>query len=101
MRTAQPTRVPVGSTPRAMMAVFGLIESGCVVDAAATIVTALGSCRCDKAREFLRDALQVVAQLGGSPEEESLAVDSPVDGGLWVCRTRAVGRSFGGVRWHR
>ena len=42
-----------------------LIESGRVVDAAAGIVAALGSCRCDKAREFLRDA-----QLGSSPEEE-------------------------------
>ena len=54
----------------AMIAVFGLIESGCVVDAAAGIVAALGSCRCDEAREFLRGALQVVAQFGSSPGEE-------------------------------
>ena len=42
----------------AMMTVSGLIESGRVVDAAAGIVAALGSCKCDEAREFLRDALQ-------------------------------------------
>ena len=40
-----------------------------MVAAAAGIVTALSSCRRDDAREFLRDALQVVAQLGSSPGE--------------------------------
>jgi hypothetical protein len=53
-----------------MMAVFGLMESGRVVDAAAGIVAALGLCKCDEALKFLRDALEVVAQLGGSPEEK-------------------------------
>ena len=47
-----------------MMDVFDVIEGGRVVAAAAGIVTALRSCRCDEAREFLRDALQVVVQLG-------------------------------------
>ena len=54
----------------AMMAVFGLIESGRVVDAAAGIVATLGSCKCDEAREFLQGPLHVVAQLGNSLEEE-------------------------------
>ena len=53
-----------------MMTVFGFIESGRVVDAAAGIVAALDSCKCDEALEFLRDALGVVTQLGRSPEEE-------------------------------
>ena len=53
-----------------MMGVFDAIEGGRVVAAAAGIVKALRSCRCDKAREFLQDALQVVAQLGSSPGEE-------------------------------
>ena len=51
-----------------MMDVFDVIEGGSVV-AAAGIVTARRSCRCDEAREFLRDALQVVAQLGETREE--------------------------------
>ena len=55
-----------------MMDVFDVIEGGRVVAAAAGVVTALRSCRCtcDEPREFLRDALEVVAQLGSSPEEE-------------------------------
>jgi hypothetical protein len=55
-----------------MMAAFGLIESGRLVDAAESIVSALGSCTCDESRGFLRDALDVVAQLGreDSPDEE-------------------------------
>ena len=84
-----------------MMAVFGLIEGGRVVDAAAGIVTALGSCSCDEAREFLRDA----ASPSGCSTQEFAgggeAVALPVNGGLRVGRTGAVGRSFGGVRWHR
>ena len=36
-----------------MMAVFGLIESGRVVDAGAGTVAALGLCKCDEALEFL------------------------------------------------
>ena len=47
-----------------MMAMFGLIERGRVVNAAAGIVAALDSCKCDEALEFLRDALGVVTQLG-------------------------------------
>ena len=47
-----------------MMDAFDVIEGGCVVAAAAGIAAALRSCKCDEAREFLQDALQVVAQLG-------------------------------------
>ena len=78
-----------------MMGVFDVIEGGFVVDAAA----ALGSCKCDEAREFLR------GPPSGGPTGEVAgrggAIVPPVGGGLKVCRARAVGRSFGGVRWHR
>ena len=53
-----------------MMNVFDVTEGGRVVAAAAGIVAALGSCGCDEASEFLRDALQVVTQLGRPPGEE-------------------------------
>ena len=55
-----------------MMDAFDVIEGGCVVAAAAGIAAALRSCMtlCGEDREFLRDALQVVAQLGSSPEEK-------------------------------
>ena len=53
-----------------MMAVVDLIANGRVVEAAAAIVAALGSCKCDESCVFLWDALDVVAQLGRSPDEE-------------------------------
>ena len=84
-----------------MMDVFGVIEGGCVVAAAAGIAAALLSCKCDGSRGLLRDALDVVAQLGDSPGEGEQLLRLAVDGRCRVCRTGAVGRSFGGVRWHR
>ena len=53
-----------------MVAVVGLIASGCVVEVAAAILVVLGSCKCDEGCVFLWDALDVVAQLGRSPDEE-------------------------------
>ena len=46
-----------------MMDAFVLMESGRVVDAAAGIAASLGSCKCSEASDFLRDALDVLAQL--------------------------------------
>ena len=65
-----------------MMAVVGLIASGCVVEAAAAIVAVLGSCKCDESCAFLWDALDVVAQLGRSPDEEKQLVF------LWTASVR-------------
>ena len=53
-----------------MMDAFDVIEGGRVVAAAARIVATLRSCKCDGSRGLLRDALDVVAQLGDSPGEE-------------------------------
>ena len=48
-----------------MMDVPNVIEA-----AAAGIAAALRSCKCDGNRGLLRDALDLVAQLGDSPGEE-------------------------------
>ena len=81
------------------MNAFDVVEGGRVVAAAPGIVTALGACRCDEANEFLRDALQVVTQLGRSPGEGRQLLHVR-DGGLRVRRVGAVRCKFGGVRWH-
>ena len=53
-----------------LMDAFDAIEGDCVVAAAAGIVAALLSCKCDWSRGLLLEALDVVAQLGDSPGEE-------------------------------
>ena len=88
-----------------MMDAFDVIEGGCVV-AAAGIVAALRSCKCGGRRGLLRDALDVVAQLGDSPggEEEQLLrlwTAGVGSAGVTASGTGAVGRGLGGVRWHR
>ena len=55
-----------------MMAAFGLTESGRVVNAAAGIMAALGFCKFGEANDFLRDALDVLAQLGENSHELTL-----------------------------
>ena len=59
-----------------MMDAFDVIGGGCVVAAAAGIVAALRirSCKCDRSRGLLRDALNVVLQLGDSPGEDAQQV---------------------------
>ena len=52
-----------------VVGVFDASEGGRVVAVAAGIVTALRSCKCDGSHGLLRGALDVVAQLGGSPGE--------------------------------
>ena len=56
--------------PQQLMDAFDAIEGDCVVAAAAGIVAALLSCKCDRSRGLLLEALDVVAQLGDSPGEE-------------------------------
>ena len=53
-----------------LMGAFEAVEGDCVVAAAAGIVAALLSCKCDRSRGLLLEALDVVAQLGDSPGEE-------------------------------
>ena len=54
-----------------LMDAFDAIEGDCVVAAAAGIAAALLSCKCDGSRGLLRDALDVVAQLGEGEQSMS------------------------------
>ena len=69
-----------------MMDMFDVIEGGRVVTAAAGIAAALRSCKCDGSRGLLRDALDVVAQLGDSPGEEEQLLR------LWTAGVGSAGR---------
>ena len=60
-----------------------------MANAAAGIVAALGSCKCDEALEFLWDALEVMSQLGSSPEEERQLLH------LWAVAFGSVGHTTG------
>ena len=73
------------------MDAFDVVEGGCVVAAAAGIVTALRSCKCGGSRGLLRDALDVVAQLGDSPGEEKQLLR------LWTAGVSSVGQGQSAV----
>ena len=77
-----------------MMDAFDIIAGGCVVAAAAgIIVAALRPCKCDGSRGhgLLRDALDVVAQLGDSPGELEQLLR------LWTAGVGSVGQEQWGA----